>query len=80
MAKWPYNTPRWVRMRKRHLLGQPLCVFCDAAGRTTVATVVDHIVPLQSLCQTCHSGAKQSEEHGGYPGYGLDGIPLKGWE
>jgi hypothetical protein len=35
---------------------------------------------LQSLCQTCHSGAKQSEEHGGYPGYGLDGIPLKGWE
>jgi 5-methylcytosine-specific restriction protein A len=51
--------------------------MCLAEGRTTAATVADHIIPhrgdpdlfwcgeLQSLCATCHSRFKQSHESGG---------------
>ena len=59
----------------------------------TPATIADHIVPvkvdrtavfellnLQSLCKSCHDGAKQSEERtGARVGCGVDGVPLKGW-
>lgn len=50
--------------------------MCKAEGRLVVATVADHIIPhrgdkglfmgeLQSLCVSCHSGAKQREEAAG---------------
>jgi 5-methylcytosine-specific restriction enzyme A len=51
--------------------------MCLAEGRTTAATVADHVTPhrggldlfwhgeLQSLCATCDSRFKQSEESGG---------------
>ena len=56
----------------------------------SAATVVDHIIPhrgdktlfwdetnWQSLCKTCHDGAKQAEEKNGYAtAVGLDGWPL----
>jgi 5-methylcytosine-specific restriction endonuclease McrA len=62
-------------------------------GITTLAEVVDHIVPvreapdrafdqtnLQSMCAACHNGAKQREERGGEEiGCDVNGIPLKGW-
>jgi 5-methylcytosine-specific restriction protein A len=49
-----------------HLRNHPLCVHCLAAGITTAAIDVDHIIPkreggtdhpanLQSLCHSCHS-------------------------
>jgi 5-methylcytosine-specific restriction protein A len=50
--------------------------MCLAEGRATAATVADHLVPyrgdpelfwggeLQSLCATCHSLRKQSQEKG----------------
>jgi 5-methylcytosine-specific restriction protein A len=55
-----------VRRRLRWLSAHPLCVHCLAAGRTTAATVPDHVVPLadggadddsnlQSLCAPCHA-------------------------
>jgi len=37
---------RAVEQRKRRLDAEPLCRMCKAKGRTTIATVVDHIVPL----------------------------------
>jgi hypothetical protein len=55
----------------------PLCAMCLTEGRTTAATVADHVTPhrgdpelfwhgdLQSLCAACHSLFKQSEERGG---------------
>lgn len=62
-----YNTPRWKAERKRWLQLYPLCVVCQAAGRISAATVVDHIQPhrgdqalfwdsknWQSLCKPCH--------------------------
>lgn len=60
----------WRKLRAEHLKRHPWCRLCGAQ-----ATDVDHIVPrriaperrldptnLQSLCKSCHSGAKQREE------------------
>jgi len=55
-----------VAMRKRRLARTGgLCELCDAAGRVTLATRVDHIKPLalggddvdsntRNLCEPCH--------------------------
>jgi len=64
---------RWRRVRAMHLRSEPLCRMCQAAGRVTLATMVDHIVPirdggerldddgLQSLCVDCHA-AKTADD------------------
>ena len=84
----------WWRLRHYHLKANPLCEFCKKQGRLTRATIVDHIVPfrnnpslrldpnnLQSLCKTCHDGAKQKQDNLGLDvGCDLDGIPLRGWD
>lgn len=36
---------RWQRYRLQYLAEHPLCVRCEAAGRTVAARVVDHVVP-----------------------------------
>lgn len=84
-----YNTRRWRRRRDHQLAIEPLCRYCKAMGRTTPATIADHIEPhrgdpelfwcgeLQSLCSPCHSSVKQAEEHRGYMvGAGEDGLPV----
>lgn len=73
------------------MLNNPLCRFCEEAGKVTAATVVDHIeahkgddklfwddeTNWQSLCKPCHDGAKQREEKRGYSNaVGLDGWPI----
>lgn len=57
---------RWNKVRMRVLRGNPVCVVCERKGVTSVATEVDHIVPLadggarfaranlQALCRPCH--------------------------
>ena|SRR6516165_1207981 len=62
----------------RAAVEQPLCQMCAAAGKTTLATIVDHIQAhkgvwelfaygeLQSLCGPCHSGRKQHFEATGH--------------
>ncbi|WP_034410969.1 HNH endonuclease [Derxia gummosa] len=58
---------RAVEARARYLRLHPLCVACGSAGAVTVATEVDHVVPLalggsdtdankQALCGECHRG------------------------
>lgn len=37
---------RGQAMRKRRLANEPLCRMCKSEGRTTLATVPDHIKPL----------------------------------
>lgn len=81
---------RWRKAAKAFLASNPLCIYCRRSGRTTAATVVDHVRPhrgdmklfwdpgnWQPLCAPCHSAAKQREEHAGHTlGCGADGVPL----
>ena len=68
MAKWPYNTARWQKVRSLKLAEQPLCQDCKELGELTIANTVDHVHPisdggpafpgldgLRSLCPPCHS-------------------------
>jgi 5-methylcytosine-specific restriction enzyme A len=81
----PYNTAAWRKLRSHQMTVEPLCRMCLASGRTTAATVCDHITPhrgdpdlfwsgpFQSLCAPCHSRFKQSLESGGLKHlYGCD--------
>jgi len=36
----------WRKLRDRVLALSPLCRMCEERGETTLATMVDHIVPL----------------------------------
>lgn len=58
---------KWRRARGAYLARHPLCRTCETAGRTTPATVVDHVTPhrgdqalfwdsgnWQPLCKRCH--------------------------
>lgn len=67
---------KWQKARAGYLRKHPLCVMCTEAGRTTLATVVDHIVPhkgdkalfwdssnWQALCSECHNSQKRRQEN-----------------
>lgn len=85
-----YGTKRWFQLRHRQLSKHPLCALCERLGKVTQAKVVDHVEPhrgneelffdpdnLQSLCKTCHDGAKQQlEKSGTLRGCDVDGVPL----
>jgi len=86
-----YANAAWRKRRAAQLAREPLCAFCLKEGRTTAATVADHVVrhngdrtlffegALQSLCDAapwrCHSSRKQSIEIHGYDG----AVGLDGW-
>jgi 5-methylcytosine-specific restriction endonuclease McrA len=83
-------TRRWEKARAAFLREHPLCVLCQAIGRTTPATVLDHRIPHKGsqelfwdranwmqLCAPCHNSFKQKlEKTGIYLGADEDGIPL----
>ena len=86
-----YDRARWRRRRAAFLTANPMCKFCTAAGRTTLATVVDHEIPhkgdpvlfwdeannWQPLCKPCHDGAKaELENTGRLRGCDVHGRPL----
>jgi 5-methylcytosine-specific restriction endonuclease McrA len=70
---------RWQKYRLAFLRDHPICVRCEADGKLTPATQVDHVVPVngaddpaffepsnhQALCQSCHS-TKTNQEDGGF--------------
>lgn len=70
---------RWRKARRRHLMGEPLCRSCAAAGKAVPASVVDHIEPpespadplfwrpsnWQSLCKPCHDRKTFRQSVGG---------------
>lgn len=87
-----YTHRRWRNLRDRHLSKHPLCVMCEAEGRTTQAKIVDHRIPhrgdmalfwdrnnLQSLCKPHHDVTKQSLEKGGEGKPSRPTIGLDGW-
>ena len=39
---------RWRELRARYLASHPLCEECERAGKTTLATCVHHIRPVES--------------------------------
>lgn len=68
MADWPYNTSRWLKVRKLKLATDPLCYACLLRGVVVEAKAVDHVKAisrggdpfppldqLMSLCIPCHS-------------------------
>jgi len=69
---------RWRLARDGFLRENPLCEGCARNGRSTLATVVDHIIPhrgdpvlfwdrnnWQPLCERCHNAKSAREQHGG---------------
>jgi 5-methylcytosine-specific restriction protein A len=69
---------RWRKARAGYLRKHPLCVTCQAEGRTEPATVVDHIVDhkgdralfwdrdnWQALCKACHDRKTATENRFG---------------
>lgn len=68
-------TARWDRLSRHYRRMHPLCVGCESVGRTTLAQVVDHVLPakrdddrmwsvdnLQALCKWHHDVVKQRLE------------------
>ena len=79
------SSARWKVVRALVLRNEPLCRGCVAAGRTELATTVDHILGvtvaperaydptnLQPLCTACHAWKSASERRrtGVDPGVG----------
>jgi 5-methylcytosine-specific restriction protein A len=67
---------RLQRLRKQLFDRAPLCAQCEAAGRVTMATIRDHVIPLaeggtddesnvQPLCQVCSDLKTQGEAERG---------------
>ena len=69
-----YTSGRWRKFRAWMLSREPLCRPSVAEGRTTLATQLDHIVPLrekpedafkeegvQPICTACHALKSQAE-------------------
>ena len=78
---------RLQKIREEHFSENPLCVMCQAQGRTTIATDLDHIVPLykggkdepenrQGLCTSCHEVKTRRDMGQSVKGCGPDGIPV----
>ena len=92
MAKWPYTTQRWQRLRRLKLCEHPLCQSCLQLGYIEAATAVDHRQPIKSggdpyppleqlasLCESCHKQKTRHEQLGqDYLKKGCDvfGYPL----
>jgi 5-methylcytosine-specific restriction endonuclease McrA len=81
---------RWRKARATYLTKHPLCTMCEAQGRVTAATVVDHIIPhkkdwtlfwdsanWQPLCKQHHDSTKQRlEKSGTVVGCDINGLPV----
>ena len=73
MAHRFYDSTRWRNLRDMVIARHPLCEQCKSKGLTTIATQVDHILPieeggnptdwtnLQPLCASCHSKKTRQE-------------------
>ena len=86
--RW-YDSAAWRKRARHQLRLQPICAMCEAEGRITAASVVDHVQPhrgdknafrlgqLQSLCKPHHDSAKKRDEIRGYSTQvGPDGLPI----
>jgi 5-methylcytosine-specific restriction enzyme A len=72
---------KWNKLRNIYIMHNPLCVHCEAQGKTKAAQDIDHRLPfqgiddplrldwdnLQSLCRQCHS-RKTARDNAGHTG------------
>lgn len=84
-----YRTKAWIKGRLQFLAQHPLCERCQAKGRITAASVVNHRTPhkgnldlffdqanWEPTCKPCHDSDIQSEERSGFSkAIGDDGWP-----
>ncbi len=72
-----HGSGRWQAVRAQVLRAEPLCRACAQAGRTELATQVDHVVPLgvdlerafdptnlAPTCTVCHAAKSAAERRG----------------
>ncbi|WP_081377063.1 HNH endonuclease signature motif containing protein [Rhizobium etli] len=93
MAKWPYSTAAWQRLRAAKLSIQPLCEVCIRREVVEPATVVDHVVAinaggdpfppldgLMSMCTECHNIKTNAKDHPNATGFrrALKGYDVDG--
>jgi 5-methylcytosine-specific restriction protein A len=83
-----YNDAQYRARRKHQLQKQPMCEECLAQGRTTPATVADHVEPhggdvrkfrtgrLRSSCKPCHDRKWADDRRGYSTAIGADGYPV----
>jgi 5-methylcytosine-specific restriction enzyme A len=77
LAKWPYNSQRWQRLRRAKLQRNPLCEDCLMRQLVIPAVAVDHFMPIRSggdafppldeltsLCVSCHNYKTRGEQLG----------------
>jgi 5-methylcytosine-specific restriction protein A len=65
---------QWRNLRNTYIREYPLCAECERQNKTTLGTVVDHIIPiriggdklsldnLQTLCTSCHNSKSAKEK------------------
>jgi len=70
-----YNSTRWRKARRHQLKNSPLCSECENNGKSTLAKVVDHKIPVSqggdfwepknhnSLCTSCHNSKSAAESN-----------------
>jgi hypothetical protein len=91
MSSGKYKTCKpwaWRKVSRVSLDARPLCAMCLERGQLTPAALTDHVIPhrgnpgrfwrgeTQSLCWSCHSALKQSQESGA--GYHC-AVDANGW-
>ena len=75
-----------MAIRSQVLSANPLCVHCEAKGKTRKAEHIDHIIPLyqggtddlvnlQGLCIPCHEAKTAKDAGQERKTYGDDGWP-----
>ena len=83
----------WERQRVRalYLRLHPLCEACEAEGRISEATELDHRIPLSEggthdwsnlagLCRPCHDAKTRRERGLTDKGCDIHGNPTGGWK
>jgi len=91
MAKWPYNTTAWKKLRRAKLNRTPFCEICEMRGRRIPANTVDHILAiakggspfpsfekLHSMCASCHGAKTAALDRAGGSGIAVKGCDASG--
>lgn len=71
-----YKTNRHRNASARHRMKYPYCYTCQEQGITTLADMMDHVIPVNvggdpwdrrnrmSMCHNCHNSKRGKEAHG----------------